>query len=176
MLRDEQSGGVLLYVPAKTPGFERLGPMLVARLKHKEAQDPVGTISALCGLERLPPGSAQALGAYLRGIWKDDVLRNIMQLTPGDARKLRSQVLHAGLHKDEDEDEATADLSLVLKALRHMGMPLSRSEFAALRRIYSRGCDNEPMSYHDNPNEPWCGEAHDEMSSFALAGGFPFDP
>lgn len=174
---DDTADDVLRDLPLIREAGAPLGAALIRRLARPQAVNPVATLQAVAVLRKLPPEGGRQLARMLEGDFPDEVLRVIAALEPGDARKLRSQVLGAaqGMNRRQKELGLPAtDLSLALRALRAAESPLSPQEFRALDRVYQRACLNKPMSYHDDPNAEWCSEAEKSLIEFALEGGFRF--
>jgi hypothetical protein len=174
---DDKADDVLNDLPLIGEAAAPLGPALIRRLARQQATSPLATLQAIAALGKLPPGGVKQLARMLERDFPDHVLRVIAVLEPSDARKLRSQVLKAAQRKNRRQRELglpETDLSLALRALRAADAPLSAAEFQALDRVYQRACLNEPVSYHDDPNEEWCPEAETSLTEFALEGGFRF--
>jgi hypothetical protein len=70
---------------------------------------------------------------------------------------------------------AASDIHAVSRVMVRLG-PVSSAEFARLARGYRKGCENQPMSYHDEPNEQWCPEAEEVLIQLAAQGGHRFSP
>ncbi|HYV48216.1 MAG TPA: hypothetical protein VFA20_25325 [Myxococcaceae bacterium] len=164
---DDQRDDVLRDLPQVGEAAAPLGPALIRRLSRPQAVNPIATLQAVAALRKLPPDGAKPLGRALEGDLADHAFRTVAALEPADAKRVRPQVLKAAQGKRRD-------LSLALRALQAAESPVSAAEFRLLDRIYQRGCLTPPVSYHDDPNEPWCADAEKAMAEIALEGGFKF--
>jgi hypothetical protein len=165
---DDQHDDLLRDLPSIGEAAAPLGPALVRRLARPQAVNPAATLQALAALRKLPPDGVKPLARALEGDLAGHALRTVAALESADARRLRPQVLKAAQGKRRD-------LSLALRALQAAEAPVSASEFRLLDRAYQRGCLNQPVSYHDDPNERWCADAETALTALALEGGFKFN-